>query len=138
MNEKLDSVFNGRKQDNSLVIRQKSESQNGCFKKTKPAKFPKNKHFSPPPLTRTRTCSYEVVRNVCFSENLTCFVFLKYQFWDLLFCLITDDLQLRITVCSNHTIHQSCVKDLLLYCVVMLIWQFLMPLWQHEHTDITK
>ena len=28
--------------------------------------------------------------NVCFSENLTCFVFLKHPFWDSPFCLITD------------------------------------------------
>ena len=27
-----------------------------------------------------------------FSENLTCFVFLKHPFWDSPFCLITDDL----------------------------------------------
>ena len=26
----------------------KGESQNGCFKKTKHAKFPKNEHFLPP------------------------------------------------------------------------------------------
>ena len=42
------------------------------------------------PLIRTRTCVYQGVRNVCFSENLTCFVFLKHPFWDSLFCLITD------------------------------------------------
>ena len=30
------------------VIRQKGKFENGCFKKTKHAKFPKNKHFSPP------------------------------------------------------------------------------------------
>ena len=27
------------------------------------------------PLIRTRTCAYQMVRNVRFSENLTCFVF---------------------------------------------------------------
>ena len=43
---------------NSSVIRQKGESQNRCYKKTK------------------RTCVYQGVRNVCFSENLACFVFL--------------------------------------------------------------
>ena len=40
----------------SSVIRQKGESQNGCF-----------------------------------SENLTSFVFLKHPFWDLPFCLVTDE-----------------------------------------------
>ena len=34
------------------------------------------------PLICTRTCAYQGVRNVRFSKNLTCFVFLKYLFWD--------------------------------------------------------
>ena len=42
------------------------------------------------PLIRTLTCAYQGVRNVCFSENLACFVFLKHPFWDSPFCLITD------------------------------------------------
>ena len=28
----------------------------------------------------TRTCAYQEVRNVRFSENLACFVYLKYPF----------------------------------------------------------
>ena len=43
-------------------------------------------------LMRTRTCAYLGVKNVCFSENLACFVFLKHLFLDSPFCLITDDL----------------------------------------------
>ena len=43
-------------------------------------------------LIRTRTCAYQGVRNVCFSENLMCFVFLKHPFWDSSFCLITVDI----------------------------------------------
>ena len=43
------------------------------------------------PLIRTRTCAYQGVRNVRFSENLACFVFLKHPFWDSSFCLITED-----------------------------------------------
>ena len=64
----------------SSVIRQKCESQNGCFKKTKRQIFWK------------RNISYPLinlaVRNVRFSENLACFVFLKHLFWDSLldFC----------------------------------------------------
>ena len=54
----------------SSVIRQKGESQNGCFKKTKHAKFPKNEHFLPPD-----THTYE-----CVSEG---FVFRKI--WRALF-----------------------------------------------------
>ena len=30
------------------------------------------------PLIRTRTCAYQGVRNVCFSKNLACFVFMKH------------------------------------------------------------
>ena len=75
---------------NSSVIRQKGESQNGCFKNTKHAKF-SEKHISNP-LIRTRTCAYQGVRNVRFLENLACFVFLKQPFWDSPFRLITDEL----------------------------------------------
>ena len=48
----------------SLVIRQKGESQNGCFKKTSMPNFPKNEHFLP--LIRTRRCAYQGLRNVVF------------------------------------------------------------------------
>ena len=41
---------------------------------------------------RLDTCTYQGVRNVRFSENLTCFVFLKHSFWDSPFSLITDEL----------------------------------------------
>ena len=44
------------------------------------------------PLIRTRTCAYQGVRNVGFSENLAFFVFLKHPFWDAPFCRITDEL----------------------------------------------
>ena len=32
------------------------------------------------PLIRTRTCAYQGVGNVCFSEILACFAFLKHPF----------------------------------------------------------
>ena len=32
------------------------------------------------PLIRTRTCAYQGIRNVRFSENLVCFIFLKHPF----------------------------------------------------------
>ena len=44
------------------------------------------------PLIHICTCAYQGVWNVCFSENLACFVFLKHPFWDLPFWLITDEL----------------------------------------------
>ena len=47
--------------------------------------FPKNERFLPP---------YQRVRNVCFSKNLECLVFLKHPFWDSPFSFITNDLPL--------------------------------------------
>ena len=44
--------------------------------------------------------AYQGVRNVRFSENLACFVFLKHPFWDLPFCLITDENYFNI-LCSK-------------------------------------
>ena len=72
----------------SSVIRQKGQSQNGCFKKTKHVEFSEKRTFFYP-LIRTGTCAYQGVKTVRFSENLTCFVFLKYPFWGSPFCLIT-------------------------------------------------
>ena len=43
------------------------------------------------PLIHTHTCAYQGVRNVRFSKNLMCFVFLQHPFWDLPFRLITDE-----------------------------------------------
>ena len=63
------------------------ESQNGCYKKTKHAKF---------------SGTYLGIRNVSFLENLACFVFLQHPFWDSPFCLITDDLWLRLAdICKK-------------------------------------
>ena len=42
-------------------------------------------------LFALRTCAYQGVRNNRFSENLTCFVFLKHPFWDSPFFLITGE-----------------------------------------------
>ena len=51
------------------------------------------------PLIRTKrrispTCAYQGGEMFIFSENLTCFVFLKHWFWDSAFCLITDEFTL--------------------------------------------
>ena len=40
-------------------------------------------------LMRTRTCKYQRVRNVCFSENLACFVFFKHRFEILTFAVLS-------------------------------------------------
>ena len=37
-------------------------------------------------------CAYQGVKNVHFSENLACFLFLKHPFWDLPFCLINYEI----------------------------------------------
>ena len=42
------------------------------------------------PLIRARTCAYQGLRKVRFSENLAYFVFLKHPFWGSPFWLITD------------------------------------------------
>ena len=52
------------------------ESQNGCFKKTKQAKF-----------SEKRTCAYQGVRDDRFLESLTCFFF-KSPFRDSPFGLL--------------------------------------------------
>ena len=65
--------------DNSSVISQMGKSQK------------RNISYS---LIPTCACAYYGVRNGRFSENLACFVFLQHLFWDLPFCLITDELKL--------------------------------------------
>ena len=70
-------------------------------------------------LICTRTCPYQGVRNVRFSENLACFVFLKDPFWDSPFCLITDDFLKK----SKFNIFLSC----LIFVVVFL--EFLYSSW---------
>ena len=44
-------------------------------------------------LIRTCTYAYQGVRNVCFSEILACFAFLKHPFSNSPFCLIPDELR---------------------------------------------
>ena len=56
-----------------------------------------NQKFQKMNISYTLICTRHVhvhvkgVRNVHFSENLACFVFLKHPFWDSPFCLITVD-----------------------------------------------
>ena len=57
----------------SSVIRQKDESQNECYNKRMHAKYFVKRTFLTPLI---RTCAYQGVRNIRFSENLTYFVFL--------------------------------------------------------------
>ena len=89
----------------SLVIRQKSESQNACYKKTRHAKFSEKRTF----LICTRAC--QRVRTVCFSENLACFVFLNTHFKVRPFALLPTIFllkysQVSVSYCSYllHTV----------------------------------
>ena len=63
---------------NTSVIRRKGESQNGCFKKTKPDKFSKKRIYLIPWYTNVRIWG----KSIRFLENLSGFVFLKHPFWD--------------------------------------------------------
>ena len=61
----------------------------GVSRKQSMQNFPKNKHFLPP------WYAHQGVRNVRFSGNLACFVFMKHSFWDSPFCLITDESRIK-------------------------------------------
>ena len=61
------------------------------FQKNKPRLIFRKTNISYP-LIRSRTCAYQGVRNVRFSENLAYFVFLKHPFLGSPFRLITDDI----------------------------------------------
>ena len=54
-------------------------------------------------MTRTRTCAYQGIKNLRFSENLACFVFLLLPFWDSPFCHITDELLVVVNGFTWHT-----------------------------------
>ena len=83
----LSSAWNNWK-DKQSVIRQKDESQYGCFKKTKQAKFSEKQTFLTPWYAHACVSG----GNKCsFLENLACFAFLKRPFWNSPFCLIADE-----------------------------------------------
>ena len=59
--------------------------------KNKTWNFLKNNYFLPPDM-HIYVCIPQGVRNVHFSGNLVCFVFLKHPFWDSPFFLINEKL----------------------------------------------
>ena len=62
----------------SSVIRKRANLKTGVSRKPSSPNFPKNEH-SLPPDTHPKMC-VSGVRNVRFSENLACSVFLKHPF----------------------------------------------------------
>ena len=56
--------------------------------------FQENKWHQILRKTNARTCVYQGVRMFVFLENSAYFVFLKYAFWDLPFCLATNVVKL--------------------------------------------
>ena len=77
--QNLISLCQTWKRHTMSVIKQKGESQNGCFKKAKHVNISEKINISYL-LIRTGACAYQGVRNVCFSEILACFTFLKHPF----------------------------------------------------------
>ena len=75
----------------SSVIRQKGETQNEFFKKTKNAKFSEKRIFLTPWYAHVRV-HIRGLEMFVFSENLARFAFLKRPFCDLPFYLITDEI----------------------------------------------
>ena len=74
------------------------------------------------PLIDTCTCARQRLRNVCFSGNLACFVFLKDPFWDSPFWLITDDTGIKYqgSLIENLVKKKNSLKHLY-FCVVFYL-----------------
>ena len=92
----------------------------GVSRKQSTPTFPKNEHFLPP--DRQCTCARQRLRNVCFSGNLACFVFLKDPFWDSPFWLITDDTGIKYqgSLIENLVKKKNSLKHLY-FCVVFYL-----------------
>ena len=58
--------YHQRLDDRSSVVRQKGESQNGCFEKMKHVKFSEKINISYP-LIRTHMCAHQGLKDVRFS-----------------------------------------------------------------------
>ena len=98
----------------SPVIRQKDESQNDCFKKTKHAQFPKNKNFLPPDT------------HTCVSGGKKCLFFGKF---DLLSFLKTPILRFALLpqrglLLSKNRFWEPVTSDYISGCKTFLFGQF--------------
>ena len=78
-------------QDDLVCNKPKGRISKRVFQENKARQiFPKNENFSP---SDTHTYVYQGVRNVRFSENLACFVFLNHRFDIRPFGLLPNTLQ---------------------------------------------
>ena len=87
-----------------------------------------------------RTCAYQGVRNVCFLDNLACFVFLKHPFWDSLFCFIKDkftvilcELTVNLFVNLTNDFISLCLKVYVIHVFPILTMaeeEYLNKLWR--------
>ena len=84
------SVIAAKNHRQAVGYKQKGESQNKCFNKSKHVKYSEKWTFLSP------WYAYQGVKNFGFSENLACFAFLKHPFWDLPFCRITDETDVKV------------------------------------------
>ena len=82
LSRRFQAYISHRSTLNLSAVKQKGESQNGCYKKTKNARFPKDKHFFPPDA-QTCVCLWRG-KKCSFSENLVCIAFLVQVFWHAL------------------------------------------------------
>ena len=76
-------------------------------------------------------------KRLVFLENLACFVFLLPPFWDLPFCLITDEIMLRIVKKHLHTpqlLLHKWKKYVALNEFLNKLW---MPLWKKSSGKIS-
>ena len=122
-------VFLVMVKNSSSVIRQKGESQNEFFKKTKQQISVKRTFFTP-------WCTYQGVKNARFSENLACLVFLKHPF--LRFALlpyyrrvITNSFNIWNHIGFSHSeaAVQRCYQK-------KLFWKYAANLHENTHAEV--
>ena len=96
---------------NSLVIMQKGESLTGGNKKMMHAKFPEKRAILTP-LIRTRTCTYQGVRNVCFRKIWGALFSYYFRLEICAFTLLPKNCGTFACV----TIHSHPPQNMILYC----------------------
>ena len=95
----------------SSIMRQKGESQNDSYKKTKHTKFSEKTNISDA-LIRTHVCLFLTSYKDCsFFEKFGVLCFFVIAIWNSLFCLITDDLPWRNFFPSVNMKHRKIVQE---------------------------